>query len=143
MTGPYDDIIHLPHPVSKKHPRMPAMDRAAQFSSFQALTGYKAAIQEAARLTCAPMELTEEKKAEIGQKLSLILKHQADNPKVTITYFQPDIKKKGGTYITIHGSLKKINLYKQIITLTDGTMVEIPHIAEIESEWFQSMGMSD
>ena len=46
-TGPYADIIDLPHPVSKKHPPMPLHDRAAQFAPFAALTGYEAAIDEA------------------------------------------------------------------------------------------------
>ena len=36
----YDDIIGLPHPTSKRHPRMPRSDRAAQFAPFAALTGY-------------------------------------------------------------------------------------------------------
>lgn len=42
----YDDIIHLSHPVSKKHPQMAAIDRAAQFSPFAALTGYEKALEE-------------------------------------------------------------------------------------------------
>ncbi len=37
--GKYDDIIDLPHPVSKKHPHMSREDRAAQFAPFAALTG--------------------------------------------------------------------------------------------------------
>lgn len=45
-THRYDDIIDLPHPVSKKHPQMPSEDRAAQFSPFAALTGYERAIRE-------------------------------------------------------------------------------------------------
>lgn len=45
----YDDIINLPHPVSKKHPRMPVEDRAAQFSPFAALTGYETAIRKKQR----------------------------------------------------------------------------------------------
>ena len=45
--GEYDDLIYLPHPVSRKHPPMSAMDRAAQFSPFSALTGYEAVLQEA------------------------------------------------------------------------------------------------
>ena len=49
-THRYDDIIDLPHHVSKKHPRMPLMDRAAQFSPFSALSGYDAAIKETERL---------------------------------------------------------------------------------------------
>ena len=44
----YDDILHLPHPVSKKHRQMPIADRAAQFMPFAALTGYEAALAETA-----------------------------------------------------------------------------------------------
>lgn len=44
-TGKYDDIIHLPHHVSKKHPQMSIADRAAQFSAFAALTGYETAVK--------------------------------------------------------------------------------------------------
>ena len=57
--GEYDDLIYLPHPVSRKHPPMSAMDRAAQFSPFSALTGYEAVLQEAGRLTDSRAELTE------------------------------------------------------------------------------------
>ena len=34
----YEDIINLPHPVSKNHPQMPLRDRAAQFAPFADLT---------------------------------------------------------------------------------------------------------
>ncbi|SFK43307.1 hypothetical protein SAMN05216390_10183 [Lachnospiraceae bacterium KH1T2] len=42
----YKDIINLPHPTSKKHPRMSASNRAAQFSPFKALTGYDTVIDD-------------------------------------------------------------------------------------------------
>lgn len=45
--GKYDDIIYLPHPEPKNHPRMSMKQRAAQFAPFAALTGYKEAIEEA------------------------------------------------------------------------------------------------
>ena len=45
-TSKYDDIIGLDHPTSKRHPRMAAIDRAAQFSPFAALTGYEKALEE-------------------------------------------------------------------------------------------------
>ena len=47
MTNEYDDIINLPHHVSKRHPQMSMLNRAAQFAPFAALTGYDAAINEA------------------------------------------------------------------------------------------------
>ena len=46
--GAYDDIINLPHHVSKKHPQMSMLQRAAQFAPFAALTGHDKAIEETA-----------------------------------------------------------------------------------------------
>lgn len=45
----YDDIIDLPHHVSKKHKHMSLHDRAAQFAPFAALTGFDDAIDETAK----------------------------------------------------------------------------------------------
>ena len=44
--GNYDDIINLPHHVSKHHPQMSMWKRAAQFAPFAALTGYKESIDD-------------------------------------------------------------------------------------------------
>ena len=49
-SGKYGSIINHPHHVSKKHPQMSLIDRAAQFSPFAALTGYDTAVRETARL---------------------------------------------------------------------------------------------
>ncbi len=53
----YKDIINLPHYVSKKHPQMSIEDRAAQFGAFAALTGYKAEIEETAKISIEEREL--------------------------------------------------------------------------------------
>ena len=45
----YEDIINLPHHVSRIHPHMTLEERAAQFSPFAALTGYEAAIDKTRR----------------------------------------------------------------------------------------------
>ena len=55
--GKYDDIIHLPHYVSKKYPQMAMSNRAAIFRPFSALSGYGDAIKETARLTDRKKEL--------------------------------------------------------------------------------------
>lgn len=44
--GNYDDIINMPHHVSKHHPQMSMWKRAAQFAPFAALTGYKESIDD-------------------------------------------------------------------------------------------------
>ena len=38
--GPYDDILGLERPVSRRHVPMPRADRAKQFMPFAALRGY-------------------------------------------------------------------------------------------------------
>lgn len=129
MMGTYDDIINLPHPTSAKHPRMPMIDRAAQFSPFQALTGYGAAIQETARLTDQRVELTEEEQALLDEKLRLMLDTGTAG---RITYFKPDGKKDGGAYITIRGTVNKLDPLERHIILTNGTIIPIDDILEIE-----------
>lgn len=62
----YGDIIGLPRHVSQRHPQMPLIDRAAQFSPFAALTGHDAAIRETARLAEARMEAECRLKGEDG-----------------------------------------------------------------------------
>ena len=72
QTHNYDDILHLPHPVSKKHPPMSLSSRAAQFSPFAALTGHGAAIQETARLTDDFAEPSEDQKAHLDEQPSVL-----------------------------------------------------------------------
>lgn len=45
----YQDIIDLPHPEPKRHPRMPMRDRAAQFAPFKSLVGLEGAMDEVQR----------------------------------------------------------------------------------------------
>ena len=63
--GKYDDIINLPHHVSKKHPQMSLHDRAAQFAPFAALTGYDEEVKEVSRITDQfhPLESKKKKKS--------------------------------------------------------------------------------
>lgn len=68
----YDDIIHLPHPISATHPQMSRMNRAVQFSPFAALTGYGDAVQETARLTDAQIELDDSRREELNRRLQIL-----------------------------------------------------------------------
>ena len=131
MSGRYDDIINLPHPTSAKHPRMPMADRAAQFSPFTALLGHGAAIEETARLTDQKVELTEEGKALLDEKLRLLLETGGEG---VFTYFLPDERKDGGAYITTTGKVKKIDPLEGRVILKDGTAIPIEDILEIEAQ---------
>ena len=48
---PYEDIVNLPHHISKKYPQPTMADRAARFSPFAAISGYEDMVKEAARET--------------------------------------------------------------------------------------------
>ena len=124
----YDDIINLPHHVSSRHPQMPMMNRAAQFSPFAALTGYEDAVRETARLTDEKIELDEYEKEELDRKIQWIGSHLDEHIPVSITYFHPDDKKAGGTYEEIIDTIRKINVYEHEILLTKGTKIPIMNI---------------
>lgn len=139
MTGPYDDIINLPHPTSAKHPRMPLSDRAAQFAPFAALSDHSAALAETARLTDQRMELDEDARAALDLKQQLLLERIKERPEITATWFQPDEKKDGGRYIVSTGRLKRIHEADQVLILADGLRIPIGDIVELESECIRGL----
>ncbi len=129
--GKYDDIIHLPRPVSEKRARMSMLDRGAQFSPFAALVGYDAAIAETARLTDFQLELTEGAKAALNDILRQIAESVRQRPAVSVLWFLPDERKSGGAYVRTRGRVKKVDAYREMLVLED---VEIPfgRIYELE-----------
>lgn len=133
----YDDIINLPHHTSSKHPRMSMIDRAAQFSPFAALTGYDAAVKETARLTDERIELDDSSKMELDERLRLVQENLEDAPEVTITYFKPDDKKSGGAYLSVTGTVKKIDDYGKSVIMQDKQKIPIEEIIQIEGEIFR------
>ncbi len=135
----YDDIINLPCPTSKRHPRMAMIDRVAQFAPFAALTGYDDAITETGRLTGTKLDLSEETKEGIDLKINFLIDNIEENPEITVTYFVPDKRKSGGEYLTVTGKLKKIDGYEQTLLMMDGLKISIFDILSIESEIFHSL----
>lgn len=121
----YDDLLHLPHPVSRSHPPMPVRERAAQFAPFAALTGHREALMEAERLTTEKARLDENARAILDQKLQQLqlLIEAGAAPAVTITFFQKDAKKEGGSYQKVTGTVTKISRMNRTIVLDD---LEIP-----------------
>jgi len=136
VNGKYDDIIKLSHHISKKHPQMSMEERAAQFAPFAALVGYEDAVEETARITTKRIELNEEEKNILDMKLQILNEQIRIQiyPNVTIMYFVPDLKKEGGKYIKISGTVKKIEEYKQLIILDDKTEIPISEIISINGE---------
>lgn len=139
MNGKYDEIMGLPHHVSKTRPQMPMSDRAAQFAPFAALTGYDAAIKETGRLTDERIELDVEALSALDMKYQLLMEALDEAPEVTITYFQPDERKAGGKYVSAVGAVKKIDDFERRITMRDGTRIPMDDVLSIDGELFSSL----
>ncbi len=132
MKDNYEDIIHLPHHVSKTRPPMSMAERAAPFSPFAALTGYDDAILETGRLTDEKLEAGEERLAVLNTQFRILMDHLADHPEVSVTYFVPDDRKSGGAYVTVKGRVKKVNDFDRFLVLQDGLRIPMDDVAEME-----------
>ena len=131
----YDDIINLTRPKSKRHPKMPLQDRAAQFSPFAALSGFEDGIKETARKTVIKKELDDNEKNIINEnltKLSEYITASKESVEVFIEYFIEDSRKQGGKYCTKTGKVKKIDIYNHTLTFTDSVKVAIRDLIRLD-----------
>ena len=133
----YDDIINMPYQGSKRNKKMSMIDRAAQFSPFAALAGHGEAVKETERLTESFVELDENVKAVLDERIQIIKAELSKHPEIRITYFVPDQRKEGGSYMEIRGVVKKISEFKRILIMEDGTEIPFDHISEIDGEIFE------
>ena len=138
MNNNYEDIINLPHHVSTNRPQMPLKARAAQFAPFAALTGHDEAIKETARLTDERIELDESTLAILNDKIQIILDNLDIEPEITVTYFKPDDKKSGGSYIDHTGVVKRIDDFEKTVIFTDKVIIPIEDILDIQGTVFSS-----
>ena len=134
MQQGYDDILSRPRPDSTCHAPMPRIDRAAQFAPFAALTGFEAAVREAARLTETRPELDESRKEQLNRRLQLLKIHREARPQVLVRYFKPDERKAGGACVTVSGPVKKVDDFNRCLTMADGTVIPMEDILDIEAE---------
>ena len=111
---------------------------AAQFASFDALTGFGAAIHEAGREKEEKKELSEDEIDMINAKLAVIQYHIKEQPNITVTYFIPDDKKSGGRYVTVSGNVRKLDGLERVIMMEDGTRIPIEDVRMIEGDLFRA-----
>lgn len=129
----YDDIINLPHHVSKTRTPMSMENRAAQFAPFAALTGHDTAIAETARLTYEKPELSLEELDRLSRRLAYAVEKDAT---VTITFFEPDPFKNGGSYRQVSGKVMKIDEYDKVMILSNKQSIPLDCVMSIESNLF-------
>ena len=139
IKSKYDEIMGLPHHVSRTRPQIPMSDRAAQFAPFTALTGYDSAIKETGRLTDEKIELNEEALTALDMKYQFLMDALDDAPEVTITYFQPDERKAGGKYVSAVGVVRKVDDFERRITMQDGAKIQMDDVLSIDGELFSTL----
>lgn len=131
----YANIINQPRPKSSR-PKMSEVDRAAQFSAFAALVGLDEQMEETARLVSSKIELSEDDIEVLNRKLYLLTQKIDDDessPKIRVTFFVPDQRKNGGSYVTKVGAVKRIDDVFRKILFADGTKIDISDILDFET----------
>ena len=112
-----------------KYPKMPMLDRAAQFAPFAALTGHKEAILEQQRLTQTKRILSNEEKLAINKKIFELMNLKS---KCRITYFEKDKTKSGGQYLKRVLSFKRIDELNKVLYFKENIQIQIDDIVDIE-----------
>lgn len=110
VRGMYGDIIDMPYDGVKRHAKMSAEKRAAQFLPFAALTGFDDAINETARFVDEFHAPDEEESQRINNALRYLACHVKEHPQVTLCHFVKDPNKPGGKYETSTFILRGIDL---------------------------------
>lgn len=128
----YDNIINLPHYISKYRTHLSPSQRASQFAPFSALTGYGDAIKEKEKILVDKIILEDDEKELINECLQKLSNDIKNNPYVTITYFVKDKLTDKGNYLTISGNLKKIDIINKWIILTSNIKIELDNIIKIK-----------
>lgn len=137
--GAYDDIIGLQRPKSTHHTPMPMSDRAAQFSPFSALSGYEEAIEESARHTDEPVEPGDDTRLVLDARLRMLLTPAAQDCALSVTYFEADARKAGGSYQTYIGQFRRILESEQSLEFTDGRRIPLQSILELDGDLFEKI----
>ena len=138
----YADIITLPHHKAANRKPMSLYDRAAQFAPFAALVGYDEMITEEARLTDAETPLSEGDIEVLNRKLSLILDmvEEKQHPEITVLYFEPDVRKDGGSFLQAQGAVKAIDpiegrlIFYAANGISDGQVIPLSCVRRIQGE---------
>ena len=119
----YQDMLDMPRHVSRRHPQMSLSARAAQFSSFAALTGYEDVIAETGRHTDSRIYLSDDEKLSINDAIK-----DSVGKGISLVCFVPDERKDGGSYEKAEGTLRRIDPESGVLVLDDGRRIRIDDI---------------
>lgn len=110
---------------SKIYPKMERSNRAKQFMPFDALKGFREALAEKERMIVSKRELSQEKEAELNNKLQQL--HKMDI--VTAEYF------KNGEYMQITGVVARIDKTNRVLKIVN-TQIPFNDISDLKGDKF-------
>ena len=131
----YSDIIYRDRPISN-HKHLDISSRASQFAPFAGLTGYSDNIREVSRVTEMKKDIGVDMLDILNRKFNYINMNIDKKVEVEITYFIPDMRKSGGSYITKKGIIKKLDLSKRRVIFEDMDVISLDDIYDISSDIF-------
>ena len=132
----YDDIINLPHHVSKTRKPMSMADRAAQFAPFAALSGHNEALVETERHTSPKEILSQDELDRISARLTCVIEHMTERNELSFVYYVPDEVKDGGKYVELTGIPRRYDEYERVLVMSDGRLLLIDNILTITGKLF-------
>lgn len=130
----YEHLINQPRPASS-HPKMSASDRAAQFSAFAALVGLDEQMDETARTVDSKIELSVDEIETLNRKFEVLtetLNEGGERPEIKVSYFVPDPRKEGGSYVTKVGKVKRVDDVFLKVLFADGTEISISDVLDFD-----------
>ncbi len=139
IPSKYGDIIGLPHHVSRHRRTMTLEDRAAQFASFDALSGYGSEIKKSEIKKYHKLQLSEEDAGDINRRLR-VLSESDSEVLVSVIYFLVLDEKKAGRYVKVSGYKRKVDSNKRHLVLISSdkeVVIPVENIYRIESEIFK------
>ena len=136
----YEDIIDLPHHQSKKRPQMSLYNRAAQFSSFQALRGYGDMVQDTEDILLLDQRaiLDEDRKSILDRQMQILMDSIKDHPEIKVVYFTDTVNNLG-VYSTYTGKVKKVEEYPVMIVFEDSKKILVEDIVELDVDILAKM----
>ena len=136
----YEDIIDLPHHQSKKRPQMSLYNRAAQFSSFNALQGYGDMVQDTADILLLDQRaiLDEDRKNILDIQMQILMDSIKDHPEIKVVYFTDTVNNLG-VYSTYTGKVKKVEEYPVMIVFEDSKKILVEDIVELDVDILAKM----
>ncbi|MBE6007753.1 MAG: YolD-like family protein [Lachnospiraceae bacterium] len=124
-------MVYMPHHVSLRHPHMSRRNRAAQFAPFAAVTGHEESIGEVARYVEEKIELDDNQKELVDNKIRAVFNSAGEKRKVSIIYFKRDKRKKGGGYFIVRGFIEKFDEWTREVVMVRNVRIPVEDIYDI------------